>query len=134
MRSVPKLVKSHATIIWVSSAMHAAVNFGQYPYACYIPNRPTMSRQFMSELYTIVGISLIEVLSTHTSDEVYLGQRVSAEWSRDERVIEAWNRFSGKLKEIEKNIARLTCEISLKNRRARSYEVYAFDRIAQLRL
>ncbi|XP_028548498.1 probable linoleate 9S-lipoxygenase 7, partial [Dendrobium catenatum] len=50
MRSVPELVKSHATIIWVSSAMHAAVNFGQYTYAGYVPNRPTMSRQFMPEV------------------------------------------------------------------------------------
>ncbi|KAL0924749.1 hypothetical protein M5K25_005604 [Dendrobium thyrsiflorum] len=140
MRSVPELVSSCATIIWVASAMHAAVNFGQYPYAGYVPNRPTMSRQFMPEigsdeyeelqknpekvflktiacqLHTIVGISLIEVLSTHTSDEVYLGQRVSAEWTRDERAIDASNRFSAKLKEIEKNIARLNSEPSLKNR------------------
>ncbi|KAL0924748.1 hypothetical protein M5K25_005603 [Dendrobium thyrsiflorum] len=141
MRSVPELVNSCSTIIWVASAMHAAVNFGQYSYAGYMPNRPTMSRQFMPEIGSaeyeelqknpekvflktitckqtviIEMIWLIETLSTHSSDEVYLGQRVSAEWARDERAINALNRFRARLKEIEKMIAELNSDPTLKNR------------------
>ncbi|CAN6371889.1 unnamed protein product, partial [Urochloa humidicola] len=47
MDTVQQLARTCTTIIWVASGLHAAVNFGQYPYAGYIPNRPTMSRQPM---------------------------------------------------------------------------------------
>ncbi|MCD7446594.1 hypothetical protein HAX54_010786 [Datura stramonium] len=36
-------------IIWIASALHAAANFGQYPYGGYLVNRPTLSRKFMPE-------------------------------------------------------------------------------------
>ncbi|KAM0885769.1 hypothetical protein ACQ4PT_030124 [Festuca glaucescens] len=42
MTTVQELVRSCATIIWIASALHAAVNFGQYSYAGYLPNRPTV--------------------------------------------------------------------------------------------
>ncbi|PKU74323.1 probable linoleate 9S-lipoxygenase 5 [Dendrobium catenatum] len=140
MTNVDNLIQSCTTIIWIASAMHAAVNFGQYPYAGYLPNRPTMSRRFMpqpgsveyeelkknpekvllktitSQVQTIIGISLIEALSNHTSDELYLGQRASAEWANDNRVIEAFNRFGSKLKEIETKISELNRDPDLKNR------------------
>lgn len=34
------LIQVLSTIIWVASGHHAAVNFPQYPYAGYFPNRP----------------------------------------------------------------------------------------------
>ncbi|CAJ1956992.1 unnamed protein product [Sphenostylis stenocarpa] len=34
-------------IIWVTSGHHAAVNFGQYVYGGYFPNRPTITRTKM---------------------------------------------------------------------------------------
>lgn len=99
MQTLSDLTQSCTIIIWVASALHAAVNFGQYQYAGFLPNRPTISRRFMpepgtpeyaelernpdlaflktitSQLQTLLGISLIEILSRHSSDEVYLGQR-----------------------------------------------------------
>ncbi|RWW51897.1 hypothetical protein BHE74_00041725, partial [Ensete ventricosum] len=33
------------TLIWLSSAQHAALNFGQYPLGGYIPNRPPLMRR-----------------------------------------------------------------------------------------
>ncbi|TKW22386.1 hypothetical protein SEVIR_4G225100v4 [Setaria viridis] len=39
------LVQVLSTIIWVASGHHAAVNFPQYPYAGYFPNRPTTARR-----------------------------------------------------------------------------------------
>jgi len=128
MKSVEEVEKAIATIIWVASALHAALNFGQYPYAGYMPDRPTMSRRLIPEegsqefselvenpdlgilrtlsnqFQTTLGIALIEILSRHSTDEVYLGQRSTREWSDDKRVIEAFERFGTKLKEIEKNI------------------------------
>jgi linoleate 9S-lipoxygenase len=140
MESVEEVEKALTTIIWVASALHAAVNFGQYPYAGYIPNRPTITRRFIPEegsqefsemvenpdlffLKTInnqfqstLGMALIEILSRHSTDEVYLGQRATSEWSENERVTEAFKRFGTKLKEIEKNITERNQDVELKNR------------------
>eukprot|EP01018_Ginkgo_biloba_P032635 Gb_15016 [translate_table: standard] len=98
MDSVEGLEKTVTTIIWVASALHAAVNFGQYTYAGYMPNRPTVTRRFIPEegsaeyseivkngdtvllktvsnqFQTTLGIALIEILSRHSTDDVYLGQ------------------------------------------------------------
>ncbi|RVW53172.1 putative linoleate 9S-lipoxygenase 5 [Vitis vinifera] len=45
MHTVKELIETCTIIIWVASALHAAVNFGQYPYAGYLPNRPTIRPQ-----------------------------------------------------------------------------------------
>nr|XP_009407551.1 PREDICTED: probable linoleate 9S-lipoxygenase 5 [Musa acuminata subsp. malaccensis] len=140
MQTLAELAKTCTTIIWVASALHAAVNFGQYPYAGYLPNRPTISRRFMpepgtpeyheleknpdlaflktitSQFQTILGVSLIEVLSRHSSDEVYLGQRDSPEWTTDRSALEAFERFSHKLIEIENRIISMNQDASLRNR------------------
>jgi linoleate 9S-lipoxygenase len=140
MKTVKELTKTCTTIIWVASALHAAVNFGQYPYAGYLPNRPTVSRQPMpepgkkeydelkenpdkvyletitSQLQTILGISLIEILSRHSSDEVYLGQRDTPEWTSDEKALDAFDRFSERLIGTEQKITNLNADPTLKNR------------------
>lgn len=140
MHTVKELTKTCTTVIWVASALHAAVNFGQYPYAGYLPNRPTVSRQPMpepgtetyeelkenpdkvflktitSQLQTILGISLIEILSRHSSDEVYLGQRDTPEWTSDEKALDAFDRFRERLIRIEDRIKSMNADPSLKNR------------------
>ncbi|KAF3336257.1 putative linoleate 9S-lipoxygenase 5 [Carex littledalei] len=138
MHTFKELTKTCTTIIWVASALHAAVNFGQYPYAGYLPNRPTVSRQRMpepddrelkkhpervflktitSQLQTILGISLLEILSRHSSDEVYLGQRDTPEWTSDENALDAFDRFSERLIGIEEKITKLNDDDDLKNRK-----------------
>ncbi|GFZ08850.1 PLAT/LH2 domain-containing lipoxygenase family protein [Actinidia rufa] len=101
MKTRTELIQTCTIIIWVASAPHAAVNFGQYPYAGYLLNRPTVSRWFMPEpgtpeyaelesnpksiylktitaqFQTLIGVFLIEILSCHSTDEVYLGPRES---------------------------------------------------------
>eukprot|EP00253_Pinus_taeda_P019902 PITA_19902 len=96
MESVEEVERAITTIIWVASALHAAVNYGQYPYARYMPDRPTMSRRLIPEegsqefselvenpdlailrtlsnqLQTTLGIAPIEILSKNSTDEVYL--------------------------------------------------------------
>ncbi|GJU34038.1 probable linoleate 9S-lipoxygenase 5 [Tanacetum coccineum] len=101
----------------VASALHAAVNYGQYPYVGFLPNRLTLSRRFMPEpntpeydeleqnpenvflktitpqLQTLLGISLIELLSKHPSYEVYLGQIECPEWTLDVEPLKAFEKF-----------------------------------------
>ncbi|XP_059288645.1 probable linoleate 9S-lipoxygenase 5 [Lycium ferocissimum] len=140
METRQELIDSCTIIIWIASALHAAVNFGQYPYAGYLPNRPTLSRRFMPEpgtpeyeelktnpdkaylktitpqLQTLLGISLIEILSRHPSDEIYLGQRDSSEWTKDQEPLAAFERFGKKLNEIEHQIIQMNGDEKWKNR------------------
>ncbi|KAH7846228.1 hypothetical protein Vadar_011492 [Vaccinium darrowii] len=140
MQTRKDLINTCTIIIWVGSALHAAVNFGQYPFAGYFLNRPTVSRRLMPEpgsteyeelkaspekaflktitaqLQTLLGISLIEILSRHSSDEVYLGQRDTAEWTTDTEPLEAFGRFGKELAEIEDDIVEMNRDEKLRNR------------------
>ncbi|GLJ21754.1 hypothetical protein SUGI_0405850 [Cryptomeria japonica] len=140
METVAELEKTLTTIIWLASALHAATNFGQYAYSGYMPNRPAISRRFIPEegsqeflelaknpevfflktvsshFQTTAGIGLIEMLSRHSRDEVYLGQRETEDWIDDERVMEAFESFSKELKEIEEKINERNADVRLKNR------------------
>ena len=140
MMTVAELIKACATIIWTGSALHAAVNFGQYSYAGYVPNRPTVSRQAMpepgseeyaelereperffirtitSQLQTLLGISLLEILSKHSSDEVYLGQHDTPAWTSDAKALEAFKRFGARLEGIEKQVEARNQDSRLKKR------------------
>lgn len=140
MQTREELIESCTTVIWTASALHAAVNFGQYPYGGYILNRPTLSRRFMPEigspeydelskspqkvfLKTITGksdalkdLTIIEVLSRHASDELYLGERDSEFWTSDAQPIEAFKRFGKKLAEIEQKLIQRNNDERLRNR------------------
>ncbi|KAI4373958.1 hypothetical protein MLD38_012015 [Melastoma candidum] len=142
IRTRHDLIDVCTVIVWTASALHAAVNFGQYPYAGFLPNRPTISRRFMPEpgtpeyeeletnpeaaflktitaqLQTLIGVSLIEILSRHSTDEVYLGQREESleEWTWDEGPREAFGRFGERLREIEGRITERNEDPRLKNR------------------
>ncbi|RYR78744.1 hypothetical protein Ahy_A01g003602 isoform A [Arachis hypogaea] len=53
MQTVEELVESCTTIIWTALALHAVVNFGQYPYRGLILNRPTLSRRLLPKQGTV---------------------------------------------------------------------------------
>ncbi|BAT91731.1 Linoleate 9S-lipoxygenase-4 [Vigna angularis] len=141
MQTRGELVDVSTTLIWISSALHAAVNFGQYPYGGLILNRPTISRRFMPEkgsaeydalaknpekefLRTITGkketlidLTVIEILSRHASDEFYLGERDGGDfWTSDAGPLEAFKRFGKKLAEIEKKLVQKNNDETLRNR------------------
>ncbi|VVB01719.1 unnamed protein product [Arabis nemorensis] len=46
MQNREEFMETCTIIIWVAFALHATVNFGQYPIAVYLPNWPTICRQF----------------------------------------------------------------------------------------
>ncbi|RHN39357.1 Linoleate 9S-lipoxygenase [Medicago truncatula] len=141
MQTCTELIEACTILIWIASAHHAAVNFGQYPYGGYILNRPTKSRRHMPEkgsaeyaelsknfqkVYlrtitpkndTLTDLTILEVLSRHASDEQYLGQRNEGEvWTSDSQPLEAFKRFGRKLAEIEVKLIERNNDESLRNR------------------
>eukprot|EP01018_Ginkgo_biloba_P021180 Gb_41561 [translate_table: standard] len=130
------------TIIWLALAHHAAVNFGQYPYGGYMPNLPTIGRRLLPQkgsveysefladpdayfLKTVSNpsqatttMAVLELLSKHSTDEVYLGQVKGStlEWTNDAAVEQAFRRFSLSLEQVEKNVCARNDNPHLKNR------------------
>lgn len=141
MTALNNLTEALTTLIWTTSALHAAVNFGQYEYAGYPPSRPTLCRKFIPKegtpefaeflrdpdkyflrmlperFETTLSVTLVEVLSRHTSDEVYLGQRTSEEWTDNQQIHQIFQQFQKNLQEVEKRISERNRNPNLKNRR-----------------
>ncbi|KAK8484046.1 hypothetical protein V6N11_066627 [Hibiscus sabdariffa] len=135
------LVPILTTLIWISSAQHAALNFGQYHYGAYIPVRPPYMRRlvpneedpdypsfvsdpegyFLSSLPSLkdmtVLMSVLDILSTHSADEEYLGDRKDlSTWKGNPEITEAFNRFSMEMKKIKKEIEIRNSDPKLRNR------------------
>ncbi|XP_021684973.2 probable linoleate 9S-lipoxygenase 5 isoform X2 [Hevea brasiliensis] len=139
MQTFDELIETCTIIIWIASALHAAINFGQYPYGGYLPNRPTISRRLMPEKgsaeyreletnfeeaffktitakpQALLGISLVEILSMHSPDEEYLGQRAPG-WTSDTEPLQAFKKFQETLEGIGKRISDRNIDTKLKNR------------------
>ncbi|KAH9615474.1 hypothetical protein KSS87_010387 [Heliosperma pusillum] len=135
------LVKILTTLIWLASAQHASLNFGQYPYGGYAPNRPVLMRRLIpdekdpeytsfladpqrfylsalpSVLQTSKFIAVIDTLSTHAPDEEYLGERAQpSTWTGDPEIMGKFFEFSSEIRRIEKEIDRRNMDPSLRNR------------------
>lgn len=129
------------TLIWLASAQHAALNFGQYPYGGYVPNRPPLMRRLIPEptdpeytnflndpqryyLSALPGVlqstsfmAVVDTLSTHSPDEEYIGERNHpSTWSGDAEIIEASYEFSAEIRRIEKEIEKRNVDFSRRNR------------------
>ncbi|KAL5055440.1 hypothetical protein RYX36_036122 [Vicia faba] len=130
------------TIIWVASGQHAAINFGQYPFGGYVPNRPTLMRKlipqendpdyekfienpqlfFLSSLPTQLQATKVmavqDTLSTHSPDEEYLGQvnHLHNHWINDHAVLKLFSKLSTRLEEIEEIINARNKDLRLKSR------------------
>ncbi|KAK2371232.1 seed linoleate 9S-lipoxygenase [Trifolium repens] len=140
LQTLEELIEVCTIIIWTASALHAAVNFGQYPYGGFILNRPTLSRRLLPEkgsaqydemvkspqkaylrtitpkFQTLIDLSVIEILSRHASDEVYLGQRDNPHWTSDSKALQAFQKFGNKLAEIEAKLSKKNNDPSLNHR------------------
>ncbi|VAI25290.1 unnamed protein product [Triticum turgidum subsp. durum] len=137
------LAHTLTTIIWVAAAHHAAVNFGQYDFGGYFPNRPSIARTkmpveepvddaalkkfldnpdealrecFPSQVQATVVMAVLEVLSSHSPDEEYLGGMETAPWGDDTAVRAAYTRFNDELKVAEGVIKERNENRMLKNR------------------
>ena len=142
LKTPHNLIDILATIIWVASAHHAAVNFGQYTYAGYFPNRPTIARKKMptedptdedwnrflekpeavlletypSKLQATTVIAALYVLSYHSPSEEYIGEHIEAAWADDPFIKTAFEKFNRRLKELEEIINERNANPELKNR------------------
>ncbi|MCO5595620.1 hypothetical protein L7F22_049665 [Adiantum nelumboides] len=128
MHKVEELVEVVTTFIWLMSAYHAAVNFGQYAYGAFMPNSPCMARRLIPEEGTTEylemisdpekfflsmvptqgattrAIAVLELLAQHLDEEEYLGERVDQQWTSDRRAIAALAKLRQNLAEIEATI------------------------------
>ncbi|KAF4391720.1 hypothetical protein G4B88_005606, partial [Cannabis sativa] len=136
------LIQILTTIVWVTSGHHAAVNFGQYTYAGYFPNRATIARTNVptedptdeewkyfidkpegtllqclpSKLQAAKVMAVLNVLSTHSPEEEYLGEALEPSWGDDTYIKATFEQFSGRLKEIEGIIDERNGNQELRNR------------------
>ncbi|XP_072978306.1 probable lipoxygenase 6 [Typha angustifolia] len=132
------LVSFLTTLIWLASAQHAALNFGQYPLGGYVPNRPPLMRrlvpaaddeEFLADplqyfLGAMPGVleatkfmAVVDTLSTHSPDEEYLGGDVSRrDWTGDERALAAYEEFAAEVHRAEEEIATRNGNAASRNR------------------
>ena len=62
-------------------------------------------------------MTVIEIISAHSPDEEYLGQRKDlSTWSGDPEIIQAFHRFSVEIRRIEKEIEKRNADPSCRNR------------------
>ncbi|MQL96402.1 hypothetical protein Taro_029076 [Colocasia esculenta] len=130
------------TMMWTASGQHAAVNFGQYPFGGYMPNRPAHMKKlipeeddpeyekflenpqkaFLTSLPTQLRATQLmavqDTLSTHSPDEEYLGElpQSHSNWMNDQRIRTSFEKFSARLEEIEDIIKKRNRDLRLKNR------------------
>ncbi|CAN0902047.1 Linoleate 13S-lipoxygenase 2-1, chloroplastic [Linum grandiflorum] len=141
--NTPKdLVGILTTIMWVTSGHHAAVNFGQYAFGGYLPNRPTIGRKKMpdedrteaewerfltkpeavllemypSQLQASKVMAVLDVLSGHSTEEEYMGEVMEQAWADDPVIKSAFEKFSGRMKELEGEIDARNANPNLRNR------------------
>ncbi|KAI3675875.1 hypothetical protein L1987_85471 [Smallanthus sonchifolius] len=95
-----KLTEILTNLIWTASAQHAALNFRQYHYGGYVPNRPSRMQKlipypqqhdneyarfmadpqgyFLSSLPSLLEstkyMAVIDIISAHSHEEEYLGE------------------------------------------------------------
>lgn len=142
LKTPQDLTEILTTIVWVTSGHHAAVNFGQYTYAGYFPNRPTIARTVMpseepsdeywkkfmekpegallqcfpSQVQATRIMAVLDILSNHSPDEEYLGEQMEPSWAEDPVIKAAFERFNGRLKELESVFDERNANRDLKNR------------------
>jgi len=136
------LIDIVTNIAWVASAYHAAVNFGQYAYGSYFPNRPSIARTnmptedtnpalwksflekaeevllnaFPSQYQAARVMLVLNVLSSHSPDEEYLGKNMEPSWGDNPEIKAAFDRFNKRMKELEVIIDHRNADCDLKNR------------------
>lgn len=148
MTTLTDLVEAVTTLIWIASALHASLNYGQYAFCGFPPNRPTLCRTFIPEEGTwefgeflkdpdkfflqmlpgrfemSLAVALVDVLSRHSSDEVFLGCQPSSEWIDNEEIRRRFAEFSEELKKIRTRILARNSDPKLKNRRGPAKMAY----------
>ncbi|KAM1033062.1 hypothetical protein ACFX2C_036653 [Malus domestica] len=62
-------------------------------------------------------MAVIDIISTHSPDEEYIGERKDlSTWSANTEIVEALYRFSMEMKKIDREIERRNVDLNLRNR------------------
>ncbi|XWS71118.1 hypothetical protein CRYUN_Cryun03dG0111000 [Craigia yunnanensis] len=152
LKTPDDLIHIITTIAWVASGHHASVNFGQYTYAGYFPSRPTIARRnmpteeatdkdweffikkpevllllcFPSQIQATTVMAILDVLSNHSPDEEYLGENSESAWAENPEIKAAFERFNGRLLELEGIIDERNANKNFKNRNGAGIVPYEF--------
>ncbi|KAK8499334.1 hypothetical protein V6N13_010623 [Hibiscus sabdariffa] len=152
LKTPQDLIQIVTTITWVTSGHHASVNFGQYTYAGYFPSRPTIARRnmpteeasekdweffmkkpevlllkcFPSQIQATTVMAILDVLSNHSPDEEYLGEKSESAWADNPVIKAAFEKFNGRLMELEGIIDERNANRDLKNRTGAGVVPYEF--------
>jgi lipoxygenase len=137
--SKASLAEIVTTIVWICTAMHAPINFGQYDYASWMPQHPAITRRLIPEEgtkewaemqanpekfwltlisdtdTTTTAMAVFEVVAAHAPNEEYITQRSSG-WTENEKVKDAFKRYQAKLLEFDQLIQARNADPNLKNR------------------
>ncbi|XP_059628850.1 linoleate 13S-lipoxygenase 2-1, chloroplastic-like [Cornus florida] len=142
LKTPEDLIGILTTMIWVPSGHHSAVNFGQYDYAGYFPNRPSIARQnmpteepteeelnffmekpdvtllmtFPSQVQAAIVMAILDVLSNHSPEEEYIGEKPEAAWAEEPAINAAFERFNGEMRKLEGIIDSRNIDKNLRNR------------------
>eukprot|EP00884_Botryococcus_braunii_P002234 jgi/Botrbrau1/12010/Bobra.247_2s0015.1 len=128
MKDVSSLKDILTTIMWIASAEHAALNFGQYDFSGYFMAFPSLLRkpiplpndeeelekvredfeqyymQLMPDPKTALTLMMaVQVLSSHSEDEEYLAQEPHG-WIKDPAAVEVHRHFVEALQRAEAEI------------------------------
>ncbi|GFZ20646.1 lipoxygenase 2 [Actinidia rufa] len=119
-----------------------AIELTRPPMDGYFPNRPTIARNrmptedpsdaeweifhnkpeatllscFPTQIQAAKVMAVLDVLSNHSPDEEYIGAEIEGVWADNPTIKAAFERFSGKLKELDGIIDARNANRSLKNR------------------
>ncbi|KAL2613082.1 hypothetical protein R1flu_024774 [Riccia fluitans] len=138
--SIKSLTDICATIAWIAGPHHAAVNFGQYAYAGFMPKRPSECKKLIpekgskdesmmledpeswlmgtltSQTATTIVMTVIELLSTHAVDEEYQGERLNDNWTSNSDIKADLSESSAKMDALQKRLEQRNTDPNLVNR------------------
>ncbi|KAI9082297.1 hypothetical protein K1719_035720 [Acacia pycnantha] len=81
-------------------------------------NNPEQSllENFPSQIQATIVMAVLYLLSDHSPDEEYIGQKIEPSWAENPAINAAFGRFNGRLKEIEEIIDARNGDEKLRNR------------------
>lgn len=71
---------------------------------------------FPSQIQAAVVMTVLDILSTHSPDEEYMGEHAEPAWEAEPMVKAAFEKFSGRMKEIEGTVDQRNASEELRNR------------------
>jgi len=71
---------------------------------------------FPSKIQATTVMAVLDVLSSHSPDEEYIGGKIEGAWEENPTIKAAFERFNGNLKELEGVIDARNADRNLKNR------------------